>query len=246
MERATSWWGNPKLTQLRRKFLPGVLFAIGVYFAQKFLQELAGTALWYPPQWREFVTVLGTAIGLACFNWARLKATPIASQSQGEISLQHRTLGFYAGVVLLVCGLQLLRHHTVYHWQPSSGWVELYELDKTTPDHLKDFVELTRVTPLPGEEETVVLRGTVLVPMCFSPAGQKELHSIEQKHACDPIQYCLTAAEDDLLDLIAAEKLWLGLTILSFLVLHLAILAFAGAGFGASYSLGESIAERLA
>jgi hypothetical protein len=240
------WWQQPRFAQLRRKFLPGVLFAVGVYFAQKFLQELAGTALWYPPQWREFVTVLGTAIGLACFNWARLTAEPTARDRQGEVRLQHRTLSFYALVVLLVCGFQFLRHHTVYHWQPSDGWVESYELDNTTTDNLQDFVELSRVAPLSGGEDNVVLRGTVLVPMRFSQAGQEMLDSFAQQHHRDPIQYCLAYAEDDLLDLIRTEKLWLGLTIQAFLLLHLAILACAGAGFGSSYSLGESIAERLA
>ena len=240
------WWQQPKFAQLRRKFVPSVLFALGVYFAQKFLQELAGTALWYPPQWREFVTVLGTAIGLACFNWARLAAEPTAGDRQAEVRLQHRTLGFYVVVVLLVCGFQFLRHQTVYHWQPSHGWVESYELDKTTAANLQDFVELTRVEPLPGAEDTVVLRGTVLVPMYFSQAGHDVLASFEAQHRGDPIQVCLAVAEDDLLDLIRAEKLWLGLTIQAFLLLHLAILACAGAGFGCSYSLGESIAEHLA
>ncbi len=243
---AVQWWQKPEFVQLRRKFLPGLLFAVGVYFAQRFLQELGGTALWYPPQWREFVTVLGTAIGLACFNLARLKAASIARDRHGEVRLQHRTVALYAMVVLLVVGFQRLRQETVYPWQPSSGWIESWQLDKAVPDRFRDFVELTRIDALPGAEQTLVYRGTVLTPVRFSAESQEVLDGFGRQYHMDPIRYCLTSEEEYLLDQIEAEKTWLHLTIAAFLLLHLAILAFAGAGFGSSYSLGESIAERLA
>lgn len=158
-------WDGPMLVRLRAYVLPSVAFAVPVYFAQKFLQHLGGSALWYPRDWREVVTVLGTAVGLAIFNWARLrgrhaKATAVGNptsrregakkskdanvpQSHGdESAAQLRTLVWYGAALIFIVGYTFLRHHCVHPWQPRDAWLDVAGVRYGGAEGLPSFIEL--------------------------------------------------------------------------------------------------------
>lgn len=243
------FWQGRIGRRLRREALPGLLFALPVFFAQHFLQSLGGAALWYPREWRTFVAVLSTAVGLACFNWARLRMHKRGGDKHAhELRLQARTLRWYAAVVVLACTYQFVRSAAVHSWTPSRAYLENQQILEHGTEGLEHFIDIVKVS---GNESDTgpMYRGTVLVPLRWTRDADgncwtdyyRRLHP-----GSDPVDMALADGEQDLFVRIGAEHVWLPATVSLVLLLHVAILACAGAGFGSSFSVSESVAESLA
>lgn len=159
-------WDGPVLVRLRAYVFPSLAFALPVYFAQKFLQHLGGGALWFPRDWREVVSVIGTAIGLAAFNWTRLRGrrkpavtavgvkhakkgaqktatgTP-ESGHEGARAAQVSSLVWYGAALLCIGLYTFVRHQCVHPWQPRAAWIACEEVAVGGAEGLPSFIELT-------------------------------------------------------------------------------------------------------
>ncbi|MCE9594207.1 MAG: hypothetical protein K8S98_08435 [Planctomycetes bacterium] len=272
--RIDAVWNGPWGVRFRVFVLPSLALGVPVYFAQKFLQHLGGTALWWPREWRETVAAFGTVVGLSMFNLMRWRSSAASVErarvrhrdrdenaapvnAREERGKQRVALAWYGVALLFVSIYTFVRHECVHSWQPRDAWLELVGVSHGGAGGLGDIVELSphqAVASHPSSSDDdvhasapPVWRGTFLTPLWFTERTRVELDRREREHGVDGVLYCLAMDEEWLIDsLLGRDAHLVALTVLAFFALHLGILGCAAAGFGCAFTLGEEMAAEVA
>jgi hypothetical protein len=243
-----------------------VAFGVPAYLVSGFLAELSGGALWLPEQWRMTIKIFGIAMGLACFNLARHRSRPDESpdsnadddeldsarllelgedQRAQDREAQRGALFWYAVSLVCLAGYLGLRSMTAYPWSPTLTDLE----GEYGDDNVETALELPNLrAPVFLERQGDSFRGSILdPPRSWLSKETQAKYAVQATNAGleDPWAFWLRRAPFDVIDQLQRDSLAVSCTVLLFLLIHLAILCSASAGYGYAFSILEEIGGSL-
>ncbi|MEO0632020.1 MAG: hypothetical protein AAFY46_15045, partial [Planctomycetota bacterium] len=204
-------WLYPRFRRSAIFFLEIVpIIALG-----QFMAELAGVALWMPPEWRLVTNAFSTAVGFSCFRLARIakkrsEAVDVADGAESGEGVETRRrlrarrrklrrehaqhsagLGYWLLAAGFILAQLLLERSTVVGWNPSAEELHHLVSENEYPGFLdQDLIQLdppfyVELADADEDGRGVEPRGSVIFPLFFPWTEQGVRHMEEMRQDMD-------------------------------------------------------------